>query len=94
MSARQQKSWLPPAIPDGSRHRRFSLLIRLPLLHDFAWNISLPCDIFVDLSSDADHVLGSPFHYVDLPCCELKFEDERIGRLAKIHLDQRAKQSV
>ena len=94
MSAKRQESRLLIAFPNGSRHRRFSLLIRLPLLHDFAWNISLPCDIFVDLSSDADHVLGSPFHYVDLPCCELKFEDERTARLAKIHLDQRAKQSV
>ena len=31
---------------------------------------------------------------VVLRCCEVKFEDERIGRLAKIHLDQRANQSV
>jgi hypothetical protein len=31
---------------------------------------------------------------VDLRCCELKFEDERKGRFAKIHLDKRTNQSV
>ena len=31
---------------------------------------------------------------VDLRCCDLKFEDERTARLAKIHLDQRTNQSV
>jgi hypothetical protein len=31
---------------------------------------------------------------VDLYSCELKFEDERTGRFAKIYLDLRANQSL
>ena len=39
-------------------------------------------------------VIAALGKYGLIKCCELKFENERTGRSAKIHLDQRTNRSV